>query len=196
MSLPAPIVETPLCQLNWDAMVSEFMPTAGDIKPTVATTAPNGWLLMQGQTLNSFDYPALARAMGATGATFTLPDARGRALIGAGTGTGLTARTLLGTGGTEKLALADVPAHTHNFSGTTGNPSVNLNHNHTIPGVSSYNGQFGASPIPFPTGSSVTGNTDLTHTHTFSGTTDNGTGGAAADSKMQPWLAVNWLVKT
>jgi microcystin-dependent protein len=47
--------------------------------------------------------------------TFNLPDSRGRAVIGEGTGAGLTARTLAGTVGAEThtLITAEMPSHTH-----------------------------------------------------------------------------------
>lgn len=44
-----------------------------------------------------------------------MPDLRGRTLIGSGTGSGLTARTVGGTGGEEThvLTQGEMPAHVH-----------------------------------------------------------------------------------
>jgi microcystin-dependent protein len=54
--------------------------------------------------------------------TFNAPDFRGRVLVGAGQGPGLTDRTPASAGGTEtsSLAAANMPAHSHTFAfGTT-----------------------------------------------------------------------------
>lgn len=53
--------------------------------------------------------------------TFATPDLRGRAIIGAGTGTGLTARSIGAAIGSETIALtpATIPAHTHTYGGDT-----------------------------------------------------------------------------
>jgi len=47
--------------------------------------------------------------------TFNLPDLRGRAVLGEGTGSGLTARSLGDNGGEEDHVIleAELPAHTH-----------------------------------------------------------------------------------
>lgn len=106
-----------------------FAPYGGD-------TAPTGWLLCQGQGLSTTTYAALFAAIayrfGGTGATFNLPDLRGRVVMGAGTGTGggasgtgapaggsaLTARTAGGWGGAELhvLTQAELASHGHTIN--------------------------------------------------------------------------------
>jgi len=51
--------------------------------------------------------------------TITIPEKRGRTLIGTGTGSGLTARTHGATGGAEthQLTTAELASHTHNYYG-------------------------------------------------------------------------------
>ena len=58
---------------------------------------------------------ASAAADWAAHKTITLPDARGRAVIGSGTGSGLTARTHGDSGGAEthQLTVWEMPSHTH-----------------------------------------------------------------------------------
>src|SRR5690606_25643691 len=58
--------------------------------------------------------------------TFKLPDLRGRSSIGAGTGTGLSARTLGTTGGAEThvLTVAELAAHNHTTVDPPDNGSV------------------------------------------------------------------------
>jgi microcystin-dependent protein len=100
---------------------------AGSMVMFAGSAAPTGWLLCQGQAVNRTANAALFAAIGTTwgagdgSTTFGLPDLRGRAPIGAGTGPSLSARTLGATGGAEThvLSIAEMPAHTHTF-GTSG----------------------------------------------------------------------------
>jgi microcystin-dependent protein len=166
MQLPAPVVADPLAQKNFEALQAlVFSP--GDLKPTMAATAPVGWVLADGATYNSVDYPALAAAMGATGATFTVPDLRGRVPVGAGTGAGLTARTLAATGGTEP---ANMPTHTHTVTAAYADTSQAVNAAGTTWG-------------------SLSGGTTV---KTSSGPTPAASG---ADN-MPPFLVVNWMIRT
>lgn len=82
--------------------------------------APRGWAPLEGQILsisqNTALFALLGTMYGGNGqTTFALPDMRGRVLIGAGTGPGLTSREQGETGGTETNALtvANLPPHTH-----------------------------------------------------------------------------------
>lgn len=108
---------------------------AGRIAPYVGASAPTGWLLCDGARYNNADYTRLAPIIGSLYSlggdpvgTFRVPDLRGRAAIGAGSGSGLTARALGDTGGTEThtLAASQIPSHTHN--GTTASEGA---HTHT-----------------------------------------------------------------
>jgi len=121
--------------------------SAGDLKwvgyPVAAgsegTQCP-GWLLCDGRAVSRTTYAALFTKLGtAYGAgdgssTFNLPDGRGRGLIGAGTGTGLTARVLGAKGGEEShvISVGEMPSHDHGgktaagatATGTTGGGST------------------------------------------------------------------------
>lgn len=73
------------------------------------TSAPAGWLLCDGGS--TAGYNALAAVVGAN-----VPDLRGRAPIGFGSGAGLTARSTIGANtGTEThtLTTAEIPNHAH-----------------------------------------------------------------------------------
>jgi microcystin-dependent protein len=102
------------------------------------TTAPTGWLLCNGQSTSG--YAALAAVVGAT-----VPDLRGRAPIGYGSGSGLTARNTIGaTAGAETVALSisEMPSHAHNLDVGDGAGSVaktswmdrSTSHDHTTAG--------------------------------------------------------------
>ena len=107
--------------------VTDPMPV-GAIMPYAGNTAPTGWYLCDGSEVSEGDDPTLAAILGVAGASkwgtpaagkFKLPDFRGKALIGAGTGSGLTARTLGDSGiGKETHVLADgeVPLHAHSVT--------------------------------------------------------------------------------
>jgi microcystin-dependent protein len=85
------------------------------------SASPSGWLTCDGAAVNRTTYAALFAVIGTTyGAgngttTFNLPDMRGRAPIGVGTGSGLTARALADEVGAEThtLSVAEMPSHTH-----------------------------------------------------------------------------------
>lgn len=93
---------------------------AGVIQMFGGSTPPAGWLLCDGAAVSRTTYATLFAAIGTTwgagdgSTTFNLPDLRGRAPIGAGTGSGLTARTLGG-----KLGSENIQAHTHSFTQPT-----------------------------------------------------------------------------
>ena len=109
----------------------------------VTTTAPSGWLLCNGNAVSRTTYSTLFTAISTTfgtgdgTTTFNIPDMSSRMPIGVGTGTGLTARTLAGTGGVETVTLTSaqsgVPAHSHtntaSFSGSFSGTAAS--HNHT-----------------------------------------------------------------
>lgn len=109
---------------------------AGSLMAYAGATIPTGWLECDGSSKLRSDYPTLFAAIGTTwgaadGTHFNLPDLRGRAAIGAGSGSGLTARTLAQTGGAETntLLLNQIPSHVHtiplrNDTGAVSNPTV------------------------------------------------------------------------
>lgn len=98
--------------------------------------------------------------------TLTMPASLGRALAGAGSGSGLTARVLGQSLGTETISISDMPAHTH-------------------PPLSS--SQFIAGGPPHSAGGSGTSWTGEA--------TTGSTGGSAADGKMPPTSYFNVFIK-
>lgn len=63
--------------------LNEVMPT-GTILPGMWQTAPKGFLLCDGSTYQTSQFPALASVLGATGDTFKVPDLREVVLVGVG----------------------------------------------------------------------------------------------------------------
>ena len=140
--------------------------------PWLTGTPPSGYVLMDGSNVSRTTYAPLFALWGTTygvgdgSTTFGLPDFRGRAIIGAGTGTGLTARTLNTTGGEENhtLQVGEMPNHQHTYPASTGAGGGGGNISETTP--------FGAT------------STNLGFT-----------GGGGAHNNMSPFFVVNWIVR-
>src|SRR5262245_63039868 len=110
----------------WDGTAWQPLMATGASAPTGAvmayggTVAPTGWLVCDGTVYNNTSWPALAQILGNTfggtaGTSFAVPDLRGRDIIGAGQGSGLTNRVLGASGGAETVTLtvAQMPSHNH-----------------------------------------------------------------------------------
>lgn len=112
--------------------------------------------------------------------TFNVPDLQGRVPLGAGAGSGLTARYLGETGGAESktLAEANLPAHTHSN-----------NHTHTIP-IDSATGSNPASA------SGGAGGTAGDVTSSAGGSTTGSTGSGQSFSIMPAYCGVGFIIKT
>lgn len=111
-------------------------PPVGQVVSFAGSSAPPGWLLCQGQAVSRTTYAALFAAIGATygggdgSTTFTLPDARGRVLLG------VSGSHALGTtGGAESVSG---PAHTHPQSHSHEMPHTHGGQTHTHPQTHSH----------------------------------------------------------
>lgn len=95
-------------------------PYLGQIMCAAFNFAPRGWAELNGQILSIAQNTALFALLGTTyggngQTTFALPDMRGRVLMHAGAGPGLTPRSQGESAGTETVTLnaAQLPAHNH-----------------------------------------------------------------------------------
>lgn len=108
-------------------------PYTGQIAIFPYTQTPRDWLPREGQLLLRNQYPSLfaliGTSFGGNGSTnFALPDLRGRTMIGAGTGSGLSATSIGESKGSETITLStgQLPAHSHdlNVSSSVGTTHI------------------------------------------------------------------------
>ena len=102
-------------------------PFIGQIMLFAGNFAPRGWAFCDGQLLaiasNTALFSILGTNFGGDGrTTFALPDLRGRVPMHAGTGTGLSSRSIGQKVGDETVTLtgAEMPEHSHELSVLNG----------------------------------------------------------------------------
>ncbi len=174
----------------------------GEVRTFAGVVAPSGWLDCDGSAVSRTTYIELFNIIGTTygvgdgSTTFNLPDMRGRMPIGAGTGTGLTARTLGSQYGQEGLLLTDLPSHSHTISGTTGGTG---DHSHDPANGGSFlvNSSSGVTAAYAGTGAATWGQINTAgsgaHTHTLPPTDATA---AATTKPLPPALALTFIIKT
>lgn len=150
----------------------------GSMQMFAGSVAPEGWLLCGDVTLDSVANPQYAKLFavigttyGGTGASsFKLPNTLGRTIIGVGTGVGLTARALADTGGTEThtLTIAQMPSHTHQ-----------------------YFDYYNEGELSDDANDRVVANDSNPQVERTTGAT----GGGQPHNNMQPFLALNYIIK-
>lgn len=187
-----------------EVMYQPSVLSIGDIKFSVQSVNHNNWLLCNGQSVLVANYPKLyaviGYAFGGAGASFNLPDSRGRVLGGIGQGTGLSIRTLGLNVGSESVTLtqAQMPshihtgttdsagAHTHSSNAVGGQGNLGLciaDGTNTVINTDSSLGELNVWTNPF----ALTINSNGAHTHTF---TTGSTGGDQSHENMQPTLFI------
>lgn len=99
-------------------------PMIGMIIPFITESPPANVLACDGSTYLRDDYPALYEALDpifiVDADHFSVPDLRGRTVIGAGDGAGLTSRSAGDTGGEEahQLTESELASHSHTIQDT------------------------------------------------------------------------------
>ena len=166
--------------------------SAGIIKMFGGSTAPDGYLMCDGAAVSRTTYAALFAVIGTTygagdgSTTFNLPDLQGRFPLGAGSGDGLTARTVGQKDGEEGHALTDVemPAHSHapSASGEYFVTAEESGANNTRVEYSSNGNRW------------VNGLTSQSHFHHRTITDTVGSG--AAHNNMPPYTVVSYIIST
>ena len=180
---PTAAVGTNTTQIATTAFV-QAAGLVGEIKMWGTASAPSGYLLCDGSSVSTTTYAALFAVIGYTfggsGASFTLPDYRGRMPIGVS-----GSYALASTGGS---ANAIVVSHTHTATSVVTDPG----HNHsyiasTLGGTGGLTATNDAAPI-LNTGTSTTGITVAT--------TNSTEGVSGTGANLPPYLAINFIIKT
>ena len=164
----------------------------GEIRLMSFPFAPKGWMYCQGQFLpigaNQALFSLLGTTYGGDGRnTFALPDLRGRAVVGTGSGPGLSPYAQGDQGGKEVVVLqpTQIPPHTHAFNGTvkTGGAA-----------------ELASPSQGFPAQGTATQFTTGTPTMPLNPATLTGTLGPTGNSQphdnQQPSLVLNYAIAT
>ena len=159
-------------------------PFIGQIMPFGGNFAIRGWSECNGQILSINQYSALFSILGTTYggdgvSTFALPDLRGRAIVGTGTGAGLSTYSLGQTGGTETVTLTSnqLPSHKHTYFASSAPNTSSSPINNALPTRTSRPIYATESP-DLQMNSGVIGNT----------------GGGQSHNNLQPYQVVNFLI--
>ncbi|SMF96084.1 Microcystin-dependent protein [Methylomagnum ishizawai] len=183
----------------------------GQITTFAGTFAPRNWHFCDGTVLPIQQYAALYSIIGTTyggdgRSNFALPDLRGRTIVGAGSGPGLSPRVPGTKSGAETvtLSIAQIPAHTHaltaqanvSIPGTKASTSAG---NQSSPAgnilsVPSDGGGLGVQPYAPTATANTTMGDSASATASFSNAPTTATGGGGSHDNMQPYLALNYII--
>lgn len=169
------------CQKMLEALtVMDFNPIpVGLIHPFASATIPAGFLLCDGSTFITTDYPELfdviGYSFGGSGTDFLVPNLVDRTIIGS---SGVFAFGDVGGETLVTLDASEMPIHTH----------VDLGHSHSIPLVTSLPAQAGvgfAGNVTVPVLSDNTG---------LSSANNQNAGGGDPHNNMQPYMALSYVI--
>ena len=154
-------------------------PYVGEIRIFAGNFAPAGWMFCEGQLLPISENETLFNLIGTTYGgdgqnTFALPDLRGRLPIHQG-----NAFVLAQTGGVETvtLTLAQLPAHSHAFLGSSDVANNSNPENRVVAQASSFFPYLNAPPTVAAAPASA-----------------GATGGSQPHDNLQPYLCVSFII--
>ncbi len=163
-------------------------PYIGEIRIFAGNYAPEGWMFCEGQLLQIVQYSALFSLLrttyGGNGTTtFALPNLTGRAVVDAGTGPGLTPRTVPQTGGVATVTLNTntMAPHTHAAMGTADSGATTPTEGSwgTVPA-----GRSGPTPIYASATPSVTMHAEAL----------GNSGGSQPHNNVGPYLELKYII--
>lgn len=196
-------------------------PPVGTIVAYGGSSAPSDWLLCTGTEMLRSSYAELDAVLGTSYGAYTdgsggagsthlrIPNLAGRSVVGAGTGTGLTARTVGESGGVSTVTLAaaqgaavshthtELAAHTHTVSETPHSHNVRYSGG-TDAGVAWYLGLLSplGTGLTDPTGTASAGFTVATTTiSTGAAITVAAAAASAAHNNTQPTVVTNFIIR-
>ncbi|UII19081.1 phage tail protein [Fulvivirga ligni] len=179
--------------------------TISEIRYFGPSWTPRNWLPCDGRLLSIAQFTAFFSLIGSiyggdARTTFGLPDLRGRAIVGSGSGPGLTTRINGQGGGTETVTLNVLEMPVHNHAATTQLGGV------SVPIAATGSGTV-ATPSPgYYPGVATDINADELKLYTNTGTTVTAqltgnattilglTGSGQPHNNMQPWKCVTPII--
>ena len=175
-----------------------LVPPAGSIMMYAGTLAPLGWFMCDGGSYSQTTYARLFSVIGTVyGGSLTefmVPDVRSRVPIGAGYGTGLTPYDLAQQGGVETVTLDtnQIPAHSHTATSTATVTDPGHAHGYDKPAGGTNSSVLGTQTIGSAASTTDIATTDIT---VAVATTTDDTGSGQSHTNIQPYLALNYIIK-
>lgn len=210
----ADIVDSTIVLGDLATALQAFLTPTGTVSAFAGSSAPTGYLLCDGSAVSQTTYAALYAVVGANaygtdgGGNFSLPNLKGRTVIGVGVGTEITGvrGTLQGVKEvTLSAAESGTTAHGHNNS--VSESSAGAVSYGSIVNNTSFASGGGSAQRYIPNTSQATGlagnegdnsfGTASNHSHSVSVTINNSTAAAAASAhtNIQPSMPLNYIIK-
>ncbi|MFT7114714.1 MAG: microcystin-dependent protein [Candidatus Azotimanducaceae bacterium] len=180
-----------------------------EIKMFAGSFAPRGWAFCQGQLLsiriNTTLYAIIGTTYGGDGrTTFAVPDYRGRAPIGAGSGAGLSPIRLspirLGAQGgseTTTLSMAQLPSHSHTASVSTLSGTIKCQSGGLSGSINTPSGNYnGIAPGGSKIYSNTSGGSMAADALSITGgsVTVDSAGSGQPFSTQSPYIGMNFII--
>ena len=159
----------------------------GTIVMWSGATVPTGWALCNGQSVSGQQ----------------TPDLRGRFVLGSGSGTSLTSRTLGQTGGEENhtLTASEMPSHSHSVDPPSTGTTSNGDHTHGY--KSGWNSNYGIKGGDFNAGeigframdNTTTSSGNHTHAVDIAAFNSSTNGSGVAHNNMVPYYVLAFIMR-
>jgi microcystin-dependent protein len=179
----------------------------GIISQYAGSVAPTGYLMCDGQSLSTTAYPALFQAIGyqygGSGSNFNVPNLQNRVPVGKGSETEFDTLGEVGGSKTHTLTVNEMPSHTH-IQDSHNHTQNSHTHGFNVDGFTTLGlGYVGRSGLAGGGSNSAadfnrttTATTGATATNNATTATNQNTGGGLAHNNLQPYIVLNYIIKT